>query len=285
MRSNSIGVAVAALASLISVVSVAERLHEDRKTASHVVTGTVRGVYAEDSEYYRSFIVEIALENVEKGDGLKAEHVLYASCYQRKPGIDLAAVQEGADSAGHTNVPKRGEKIRAFLSHRRGRYEGVYPDWVDILQRRGERNGSPSGLAGGESHRSDYVSRTDLVGSFLESIDGDHEWSFERYPDGDETSSRRKSVFTVRAKEKSLPAALVKALTNSDDPRDRIQGEWDLDEASGTLFLTPSVVENKPSRRVKVRVRPAGDLRISLGGLQYNKMRKHAGSGSGSLDN
>jgi hypothetical protein len=60
--------AVALLAALAFVpVSPAERAPEDRRQATHVVVGTVEGVYVRKDERSLHYIVEIAVEKVEKG--------------------------------------------------------------------------------------------------------------------------------------------------------------------------------------------------------------------------
>jgi hypothetical protein len=62
-------VLVAGLA--LGAKAFAERAPEDRGEATHVIVGTVAGVYSREEKGTRDFLVEIAVEKVEKGDGFK----------------------------------------------------------------------------------------------------------------------------------------------------------------------------------------------------------------------
>jgi hypothetical protein len=105
----------------------AERPVQKRENADCVVTGKVMAVYLHDSEGYRQYIVEIRIEDVDKGDGLKKGDTFRAFCYQRKDGKGGLEF----DTAGHSAVPKEGQRIKAYVNRERGHNEGVYPDWFD----------------------------------------------------------------------------------------------------------------------------------------------------------
>jgi hypothetical protein len=107
----------------------ADRPIEKREDATYVLSGTVRAVYVQDTKGYRSYIVELTVEQVTKGEGLKKGDCFRAFCYQRKEG----AASLEFDTAGHTTVPKEGQRIKVFVNRARGRNEGIYPDWVDVL--------------------------------------------------------------------------------------------------------------------------------------------------------
>jgi hypothetical protein len=109
--------------------SRADRPTEKRETATYVVTGTVQAVYVHETKGYKSHIIELTVEQVNKGDGLKKGDCFRAYCYQRKPGAGGLEF----DTAGHTTVPKEGQRVRVFVNRAGGRNEGVYPDWVDLL--------------------------------------------------------------------------------------------------------------------------------------------------------
>src|SRR5262249_9819988 len=58
-----------------------ERAPEDRQQATHVAAGRVEGVYVRREGRTLHYLVEIAIDKVEKGDGLKPEETLYVRCY------------------------------------------------------------------------------------------------------------------------------------------------------------------------------------------------------------
>jgi len=103
------------------------RLPEARSKADHVVTGVVTAVHASETADYRNFVVEIKVEQVEKGAGFKPGDTFRATCYQRKEG----AADRGPDDAGHKLVPKVGQRVKAYV---KADGEAIYPDWIDILK-------------------------------------------------------------------------------------------------------------------------------------------------------
>jgi hypothetical protein len=114
-----------------SPVARAERAPVDRDTAKFVVEGVVESVEKSEDGEHDWFLVRITLTKVEKGDKLKAGDVFKATCYRLvRPKPKTFA------SAGHSGVPVRGDKIRAFVSNHdtHGGYEGVYPEWFDKLE-------------------------------------------------------------------------------------------------------------------------------------------------------
>lgn len=106
----------------------ADRPIEQREKADYVFSGKVTGVYSREAEGYSNYIVEIKVDEVEKGAVNKNDY-FRAFCYRRKPrkgGLQF-------DTAGHTTVPKEGQRVKAFVTKGYGWNEGIYPDWVDIL--------------------------------------------------------------------------------------------------------------------------------------------------------
>src|SRR5947208_16946236 len=61
--------------------SLAERPPQYRSRATHVVSGNVQGVYVRREGRTIDYLIEIAIEKAEKGDGLKAGEMLYVGCY------------------------------------------------------------------------------------------------------------------------------------------------------------------------------------------------------------
>jgi hypothetical protein len=107
----------------------AARPNEMRESADYVVVAPVTAVYVQDTEGYLNYIVEMRVEQAVKGDGLRKGDTFRAYCYKRKPG--KGGIQ--FDSAGHNAVPEVGQRIKAFVKNGRGRHEGIYPDWFDVL--------------------------------------------------------------------------------------------------------------------------------------------------------
>lgn len=102
---------------------------EKREEADYVVAGVVTAVYTRETAGYRDYIVEIRVETVVKGAGIRQGDSFRAFCYQRKEGKGGLEF----DSPGHDTVPREGQRVRAFVNGEGGRNEGVYPDWIDII--------------------------------------------------------------------------------------------------------------------------------------------------------
>jgi hypothetical protein len=126
----------------------AERAPEERSKATHVVLGTVAGVYAREETDTRYYLVEVAIEKVEKGEGFKPGATFYVGCYLQIPdyykGRKLTEGQRRQLTFGagaYSGVPKEGERVRVFAKHdavyangRPGKYSGIYPDWYEVVK-------------------------------------------------------------------------------------------------------------------------------------------------------
>ncbi len=115
--------------------------------STHIVTGEVKGVYSRDVEstlYGRGtvvtqFIVEVEIQEIEKGDGFKKGDLVYARCWSLKKRGEFGN-RPGPSS--HSPIPKEGDLIRAYLA--RGKYSPtgqednglavVYPNGIELLQ-------------------------------------------------------------------------------------------------------------------------------------------------------
>ena len=119
----------------------AERAPEERRQATHVVIGKVEGVYVRKADGTLHYVVEIVIEKIEKGDGLKVGEMLYVRCYQWDPdwlkGRKLSEEEQkklafrGADYDG---IPKEGERVKVYAKHGRGQFDGIYPSWYDVIK-------------------------------------------------------------------------------------------------------------------------------------------------------
>jgi hypothetical protein len=108
----------------------AARATQKRENADYVLSGKVIAVYSQETQGYNNYIVEIKVESVEKGDGIKKGDYFRAFCYQPSKTGKLGPFD---DHHGHKIVPKEGQQVKVFVNRAGGRNEGVYPDWVDIL--------------------------------------------------------------------------------------------------------------------------------------------------------
>lgn len=107
----------------------AARPVEKREQADYAISGAVTAVYSRETTGYREYVIDIRVEQVEKGAGIKQGNTFRAYCYQRKEGKGGLEF----DTAGHNTVPKEGQRVKAFVNRAGGRNEGVYPDWIDIV--------------------------------------------------------------------------------------------------------------------------------------------------------
>lgn len=115
-----------------------ERAGQSKDAASHVVVGEVTEVVklggggGEHIEYR----VRIQVEAVEKGKGPAKGQDFYARCFQSTPFKGSGSRPPGV--SGHSGVPKVGDRVRVFTNDKKAIYEGVYPNWYDVLPKEDE---------------------------------------------------------------------------------------------------------------------------------------------------
>jgi hypothetical protein len=93
------------------------------------VSGLVKGVYTRDEGHYHHYIVEVVVDEVEKGKDLEAGKTLYVYSFDRKRNAPLEP-----SASGHEDPPKKGQRIKAFVKDGKGRHEAIYPNWYDEVQ-------------------------------------------------------------------------------------------------------------------------------------------------------
>jgi hypothetical protein len=132
----------------LTAEAFAERAPEPRSKATHVIVGTVEGVYVSEEKGTRYYLVELAIEKVEKGEGFKAGGTFYVGCYLWTPGYDkgtkLTEEQKkrlAFRGAAYDGVPSKGQRVRVYARHdavyangRPGKYSGVYPSWFEVVK-------------------------------------------------------------------------------------------------------------------------------------------------------
>jgi hypothetical protein len=101
-----------------------------RKTATHVVTGQVVGVYertesAGDWKYTR-YVAEIRVDRSEKGEGINKGDLIYARYWQRGW---VGRGQAPPSTNGHRGLPDPGQSVRVYLA--RNAYDGFSTDNKD----------------------------------------------------------------------------------------------------------------------------------------------------------
>jgi hypothetical protein len=99
--------------------------------STHIVTGEVLGVYRRDasSNLYgtgtviEQMIVEISVSNVEKGNGIAPNDIIYARCWKLKRTGDVPL---SPGPGGHFEIPEAGAHVRVFLA--KGQYSPTGQD-------------------------------------------------------------------------------------------------------------------------------------------------------------
>jgi hypothetical protein len=143
--------AFAALFVLTATMAQAERPalspEEQKAEATHIVTGVVKAVYSREVEtalYGKGtlethYLLEIEVRGVEKGGGIEKGDIVYARCWRLKKHGESGLAP---GPSGHSDIPKEGEQVRAFLS--KGKYDPtgqadngstlVYPNGIEKLK-------------------------------------------------------------------------------------------------------------------------------------------------------
>jgi hypothetical protein len=148
MRCRWITYAALVAALGLATETFAERAPEERSQATHVVLGTVAGVYVREEKDTRHYLVEIAIEKVEKGEGFKPGGTFYVGCYLWVPDYykgkkltEEERKQLAFRGSAYSGVPKEGERVRVYAKHdavyangRTGKYSGIFPDWYEVVK-------------------------------------------------------------------------------------------------------------------------------------------------------
>ena len=120
----------------------AERMPEEPKDATHVVTGMVQRIFTRETKEQIQYIVEIKVNQVERPASLKPGELLSVYCFQAKEikpfgrgskSEQAQAALAGIKEGGHRAIPKEGQQIRALAKPRNGRLEALYPDWFSVV--------------------------------------------------------------------------------------------------------------------------------------------------------
>jgi hypothetical protein len=141
MRLRFIGCTVLFGLFVLTATAFAERAPEERSTASHVIIGKVEGVYVRETPSTRDYIVEIAIEKVEKGKGPRAKSTVYVGCYlwntSEGKGKKLSSKdkkRKAMRGPAYDGVPKEGDRVKVWAKWKDGKYFGVFPSWYDVLK-------------------------------------------------------------------------------------------------------------------------------------------------------
>ncbi len=94
-----------------------------RKTATHVITGTVSHIFQRsetvDDWQYTHYVAEIRVGDVEKGDGINQDRPLYARYWKRRW---IGETLVPPSTSGHRGLPAEGDTLRIYLA--RDAYDG-----------------------------------------------------------------------------------------------------------------------------------------------------------------
>jgi hypothetical protein len=142
---------LAALIMLTATTVWAERVplspEQQKAEATHIVTGVVKAIYSREVEttlYGKGtlethYLLEIEVQEVEKGAGIEKGAITYARCWRLKKHGASGSVP---GPSGHFDIPREGEQVRAFLA--KGKYVPtgqadngftlVYPNGIEKLK-------------------------------------------------------------------------------------------------------------------------------------------------------
>ena len=102
---------------------------QPKKDAAYVVTGQVKKIYERDGRAHREYLIEIRVDEVERGQDLQNGDTIYVHAFMRRPGDTVT--EPGA--AGHRAIPEEGQQIKAWTKGKRDRMTALYPRWFDVL--------------------------------------------------------------------------------------------------------------------------------------------------------
>ena len=115
------------------------RRAEKRDEATHVFTGKVKALNAQNGEGVVFYDVEVVLDAVEKGEGVQAGDTVRVNCYvsfsspelQKEKGRNKI-LKIGPPPGSYSGVPKEKEWIKVYARKVNEKYDGIYPDWYDV---------------------------------------------------------------------------------------------------------------------------------------------------------
>jgi len=119
-----------------------------RRTATHVIVGTVLRIYAypqtTKDRKIMDYVAEIRIKDIEKGEGLKNGDLVYARYWSS--GWLQGATPVPSDS-GHRGIPREGETLRVYLArnacdgygrNQDGGFNVIGPDGFERLKPKGK---------------------------------------------------------------------------------------------------------------------------------------------------
>jgi hypothetical protein len=119
---------IAALFLCVAPTTQAERPAEPKETADYQLTAKVEAVFERTRGRLREHVVLLSVRQVHKGEGVNAGDLFYAYCFKMQ-----AAPVPQTEASGHNAVPEEGQLIKAYVRKRKGRNEGTYKDWFEVL--------------------------------------------------------------------------------------------------------------------------------------------------------
>jgi hypothetical protein len=101
-----------------------------------------------------------------------------------------------------------------------------------------------------------------LTGSRLTDIRQDLSWTFDD------------TTVVIENKGQAIPSDLIQELLGTRSAPNRIEAEWRYDEHTGMLRLSDAKADGEEiATELVIPVKPAGHVRVNLGGRQYNLFR------------
>ncbi|MDX1964736.1 MAG: hypothetical protein SFX18_16425 [Pirellulales bacterium] len=101
-----------------------------RKIATHVVTGEVLAIYERavttQDWKYTHYVAEVRVNQVEKGEGVKNDELIYVRYWQRRWN---SSGPQPPSTIGHRGLPQEKDKLRFYLAQ--NAYDGFTNDNQD----------------------------------------------------------------------------------------------------------------------------------------------------------
>jgi hypothetical protein len=126
---------------LLGVGGCGERRTEKRDEATHVFTGQVKALHEEKVDGVINYRVEVTVESVEKGEGIKPGDNVPVNCYMAMPRLGIPSDKRkskvliiGPRPGSYHSVPKENERIKIYARKVNESFNGNYPDWYDVIK-------------------------------------------------------------------------------------------------------------------------------------------------------
>lgn len=131
------------LVAINSTLLFAEKMPEDKDEADCVVTAAVEAIYSRTVRIDKNtpfeikrieYVIELNVQQVHRGGEGLVGNRLYVHCFKR----DVSSFKPGTTPlpgmSGHSKIPEEGQTIKAYIRQVKGKNNGLYPDWFELVE-------------------------------------------------------------------------------------------------------------------------------------------------------